>query len=226
MASHRKIMMGAGILVLTLAATAQVVSFLSEQPPARNPNLSAAIPMELPGWRSSELPLADTEELKGAVIETLKFDEYVSIIYQRGQLSVTLYAAYWSPGKVPPRAVGVHTPDTCWVQNGWTRKDRRTGSPVPYCMPAEFGVYSLRDTTLYVHFWHLVGGRPYAYEQEGLHSLTAPLQDLATFGFRQRREQLFVRLAANVPFEELKNDAGYIALVQALARLGLADLNI
>lgn len=226
MASHRKIVTGAGILVLSLAATAQFVSLLSDQPPAHEPNLSAAIPAELPGWRSSALPLADTEELKGAVIEILKFDEYISVIYQRGPVTLTLYAAYWSPGKVPPRAVGVHTPDTCWVQNGWTRKDRRSGSRVPFCMPAEFGVYSLRETTLYVHFWHVVGGRTYAYEQEGLHSLTSPLQDLATFGLRQRREQLFVRLAANVPFNELENDAGYLALTQALARLGLADSRV
>lgn len=218
--------MWAGATILALATALQVFSLLGEQKPPNHPNLRRAIPADLPGWSVSDLPLADTEELKGAVVGILKFDEYVSVIYQRGRVTMTLYVAYWSPGKVPPRAVGVHTPDTCWVQNGWTRKERRSESRVPFCMPAEFGVYSLRESTLYVHFWHIVGGRPYAYEQEGLHSLTSPLQDLATFGLRQRREQMFLRLAANVSFDELENDAGYLALAQALARLGLADSNV
>lgn len=217
--------MGVGATILALATALQVFSLLAEQKPQNHPNLRRTLPAELPGWSVSELPLAATEELKGEVIETLKFDEYVSVIYQRGSVTMTLYAAYWSPDKVPPRAVGVHTPDTCWVQNGWTRKDRRSASHVPFCMPAEFGVYSLRESTLYVHFWHLVGGRPYAYEQEGLHSLTSPLQDLATFGLWQRREQLFIRLASNVPFDKLENDAGYLTLTRALARLGLANSN-
>lgn len=222
---RRNVIVWVGATILATATVVQVLSLLSDQEPPNHPSLSLAIPAELPGWSASDLPLADTEELKGAVIGILKFDEYVSIIYRKGSVTMTLYAAYWSPGKVPPRAVGVHTPDTCWVQNGWTRKERRSASRVPFCMPAEFGVYSLRESTLYVHFWHLVGGRSYAYEQEGLHSLTSPLKDLATFGLRQRREQMFIRLASSVPFDELENDAGYLALTRALARLGLANSN-
>lgn len=211
-----------GCAVILLGATGlQIFAHLNRAAPSAPPDFARSIPTKLPGWTCDELPLAETEELKNAVADILKFDEFRSLIYRNGGRTVTLYAAYWSDGKVPPRAVGVHTPDTCWVQNGWSRHARTSGVPVPHCRPAEFGTYSLRGNRLNVYFWHLVGGRSYAYEQEGLHSLTAPLKDLATFGLQQRREQLFVRLAANVPFEQLRDDPGYLALLDALARLGL-----
>lgn len=207
--------------MLAGAMTLQLLAYFKQVPTSPPPHFSKSIPRHLQGWTNEDLPLAETEELKNGVIETLQFDEYVSQSYRRGPVTLTLYAAYWRHGKVPPRAVGVHTPDTCWVQNGWTRTSRTSGVSVMFCEPAEFGVYVLRGNTQYVYFWHLVGGRPYSYDQEGLHSLTAPLQDLKNFGLNQRRDQLFVRLAANVPFEQLQNDAGYLALLYALSDLGL-----
>ena len=190
------------------------------------PPLSQTLPTELPGWSSRELPLGETEETKNAVVGILQFDDYFSRSYRSGSTEVTLYVAFWKPDKVPPRAVGVHTPDTCWVQNGWTRINRAHAVPLADLersfKPAEFGTYSLRGNTLQVYFWHLVGGKPYSYEQEGLHSLTAPLQDMATFGLNQRRDQLFVRLASNVPFDQVWRDPGFARLLQALSTLGLA----
>ena len=185
------------------------------------------IPKALPGWEARDLPLAETEETKNAVANILKFDDYFSRAYSLGSTAVTLYVAYWRPDKVPPRAVGVHTPDTCWVQNGWTRHSRThavsLSTPDGHTLkPAEFGTYSLRGNTQQVYFWHLVGGTPYSYKQEGLHSLTAPLQDMATFGLNQRRDQLFVRLASNVPFDQVWREPGLIRLLEALATLGLA----
>jgi hypothetical protein len=188
--------------------------------------LNRTLPLELAGWTSHDLPLAETEETKNAVANILQFDDYFSRIYRSESIEVTLYVAYWKPGKIPPRAVGVHTPDTCWVQNGWTRLSRAHAVPMAGVerafQPAEFGTYSLRGNTLQVYFWHLVGGKTYSYEQEGLHSLTAPLQDMATFGLNQRRDQLFVRLASNVPFDQVWRDPGFARLLEALSKLGLA----
>ena len=195
---------------------------------AHNPRrpLREALPRDLPGWTSRDLPLAETEETKNAVIEVLRFDDYFSRAYSSGSTVVTLYVAYWRPDKVPPRAVGVHTPDTCWVQNGWKRLSRAHLISLSTLggrrlKPAEFGTYSLRGNTQQVYFWHLVGGKLYSYEQEGLHSLTAPLQDLATFGLNQRRDQLFVRLASNVEFEQVWHEPSFAELLEALSALGL-----
>jgi len=223
MRSTPRLLLAFFALLFVGATTLQLLALANLPPEVAAPQLRKVIPESLPGWTSQQLPLADTEELRNVVVDTLKFDEHVSLLYRRGTTTMTIYAAYWAHGKVPPRAVGVHTPDTCWVQNGWTRTARASGIEVPGCKPAEFGTYTLKGTTQHVFFWHLVGGRPYSYEQEGMHSLTAPFKDLATFGLAQRREQLFVRLASNVPFEQLRSDAGYREMLAALAELGLAS---
>ncbi len=192
------------------------------------PDLTKNIPAALPGWSYRELPLAETEEMRNNVIHALQFDQFVSRSFTRGAVIVTIYAAYWRADKVPPRAVGVHTPDTCWVQNGWTRLDRAyavqlTTKPGTAFKPAEYGVYTAGHGRQHVYFWHLVGGTAYSYRQEGLHSLTAPLQDLLAFGVTQRREQLFVRLASNVPFDQVWRDPGFTVLLESLGRLGVGQ---
>lgn len=213
-------------VILAVALSLQVFASVRRSPPRPAPSLAGIIPTELPGWTGRELPLGETEELKNQVAATLRFDEHVSRLFTRGGVMVTLYAAYWRPDKVPPRAVGVHTPDTCWIQNGWTRLDRTSSVPLSIgpglpLKPAEFGVYSLRGNTQHVYFWHLVGGQAYSYEQDGLHSLVAPFQDMVSFGLEQKQEQLFVRLASNVPFPEIWNDPGLATLLSSLARLGV-----
>ena len=188
--------------------------------------LRDAIPTDIPGWTSRDLSIAETVELQKAVASTLQFDDMLTRGYTNGRHDLTVYVAYWRPGKVPPRSVGVHTPDTCWIQNGWIRRGRDYSVPLTADIgplkPAERGIYEFNGLVLYVLFWHLVGGEPYAYQQEGLHSLTAPLKDLFTFGLRQRHDQLFVRLASNEPFEQIWRDPGLQSLLSALGKLGLA----
>lgn len=213
-------------LLLTAATGLQLYQATKRKVFVPRPSLSQTLPLDLPGWSSRELPLGETEETKNAVASILQFDDYFSRSYRSGSTEVTLYVAYWKPDKVPPRAVGVHTPDTCWVQNGWKRLDRAHAVPLSMpdghaLKPAEFGTYSLRGHTQQVYFWHLVGEKPYSYEQAGLHSLTAPLQDMVAFGLNQRRDQLFVRLASNVPFDQVWREPGLIRLLEALATLGL-----
>ncbi len=215
----------AGLGILIAAIVLQIGSRVSRGDARTIPSLAEAVPAEIPGWQSRVVPLAETEELKQAVSEVLQFDDVLTRGYSSPGADITLYIAYWRPGKVPPRSVGVHTPDTCWVQNGWTRETREYRVPLATVRgplkPAESGTYRLHGTRLHVLFWHLVGGRPYAYEQEGLHALSAPLQDLFTFGLRQRREQLFIRLSCNQPFERVWQDPGVQELLAALGRLGL-----
>jgi hypothetical protein len=61
-----------------------------------------------------DVPLAQTEELVNTVEGRLRFDDVISRLYTSGSNQVGVYIAYWEPGKVPVRMVGVHTPDTCW----------------------------------------------------------------------------------------------------------------
>ena len=158
----------APVALLLIAISLQFYATHRVSPGRPPPVLATDIPVALPGWSYRELPLAETEETRNAVMNTLQFDQFVSRIYHRGPAIVTIYAAYWGPNKVPPRAVGVHTPDTCWVQNGWTRLDRThavqlTTPQGTAFKPAEYGVYTAGHARQNVYFWHLVGGAAYSY---------------------------------------------------------------
>jgi len=74
---------------------------------------------ELPGWSASQRPVADTEEMTRAVAELLNYDGGGFVTYANGDLQISIYAAYWKPGRMSPRLVATHTPDGCWVGNGW-----------------------------------------------------------------------------------------------------------
>jgi hypothetical protein len=220
-----------GIIAILLAGAIalQLLAYFNQPPILPSPQLAKMIPTELPGWEGRELPLADTEEGRIAVSNSLQFDQHVSRIYTRGKVSISIYVAYWEPNKVPPRLVGVHTPDTCWIMNGWACTKRVRAVPLKLIdstslMPAEVGTYTFAGTVQYVYFWHLVDGHVYAYEQEGppsFSTIRAQLEDLK-FGFRQRREQYFIRIASNQPWYDIWLNPGVQELFGALARLGLA----
>ena len=77
---------------------------------------------ELPRWTLEYCPVAETAEMQKAVGEMLNFDDAVYAIYNNGALRISLYAAYWSPGKMSHRLIAGHTPDVCWVGGGWVKR--------------------------------------------------------------------------------------------------------
>jgi len=220
----RRVLILGGTGLLLLAAVGLQLSAGGETGPVRSPSfLANLIPSSLTGWQGRELPLAETEELRNAVADTLQFDEHVSREYTKAGRRISIYIAYWQPNKVPPRSVGVHTPDTCWIQNGWTCSERIQRVPLSSAstplQPAENGIYHFGGTTQHVLFWHLVGGETYSYEQSGLHDIWAPLRDLKTFGLNQKKEQFFIRLSADAPWDRIWHDPGVRELIGSLETL-------
>jgi len=201
--------------------------FLQEQQTKTLP-LSELIPNNIPGWKSKEVPIAQTEELRERVVTFLNFDDHISRSYTRGSDHINIYIAYWLPGKTTPRLVGAHTPDTCWVQNGWTRESRdhnieRKLYDIPL-KPLEYGTYKKEAVSENVLFWHIVGDRTYTYDQTNLHNIYAVFKDIKTFGLRQKREQFFIRISSNLSLDELWKDPGFEYLMNSIAELGLYDV--
>ena len=187
--------------------------------------LSERLPTELPGWISREVPLAETAEGRSVVEGILRYDDYFSRLYRRGEIELTVYIAYWLPNKMPPKLIAQHTPDQCWTANGWTCEER--ASRVTFeglsLLPSETGIYThSRLGRLHVAFWHLVGGHPYHYGSDTIpFILLAPLKELLHFGANQRHEQYFIRLASNVPLSRVWQEPGGDLLLEKLAKLGL-----
>ncbi|MBI5425336.1 MAG: exosortase-associated EpsI family protein [Opitutae bacterium] len=193
-------------------------------------HLKGKIPEEIEGWRSREEPLGTTEVVKGQVEAILNFDDYVFRVFTRGTTHLGVYVAYWKRDRMPVSRVASHTPDRCWSENGWTCESMNfnevwsTGSAK--LQPTQRRVFvSPVNGREDVAFWHLVNGRAFDFG-ERFTLFTHPgkwIRDTASYAALGSGEQYFVRLTSNRPFEEFKGDPGWVKLLGALARLGLAE---
>ncbi len=191
--------------------------------------LSDIVPSDLNGWSIKDLDMAESPESSARISDFLNFDDALFRIFQKDDTFVGLYIAYWTPGKASYRWAGAHTPDTCWVQNGWTRLDREYSIPFnnkeAVFQPAEFGVYEKDGSAQNVYFWHLVGGESFGYEQQGGHNIFAALLDIKKYGLNLRNEQFFIRLSSNKKVDELKKIEGFNAILDSLNKIGLAKVS-
>jgi hypothetical protein len=187
--------------------------------------LSDIVPKQLNGWEITDQDMAESPESSERISDFLNFDDALYRIFKNGDTFVGLYIAYWLPGKASYRWAGAHTPDTCWVQNGWTRQDRKYRIPFQneetLFQPAEFGIYEKDGSAQNVYFWHLVGGEAFGYEQEGGHNIFAALLDIKKHGLNLRDEQFFIRLSSNKKIDELKKIEGYKQILDSLHEIGL-----
>ncbi|MDR2845127.1 MAG: EpsI family protein [Puniceicoccales bacterium] len=238
----KKVFLIAGTVVLAwVVGLIAYVAFFTRVTPRVVKPVAELVPANVPGWESREIPLADTEAMNETVNQILQFDQYAYRHYKRGNVEVTVYVAYWRPGKITTTDAGVHNPDSCWVNSGWTRLDRKYGQETSVgprkLKPLEYGLYEKtiqgKTDRLPVIFWHLVGGEVNRYQaqkqgwRDGLMGrfdrLPLVLEDLKKYGLNQRREQMFIRITANKSFDALFKDAEFAKLMDALAGLGVFE---
>lgn len=163
------------------------------------------------GWEVEPRAVADTVEMQRAVNEMLNYDDAAYVVYSRGNLKVSIYLAYWTPGKMPTRLVASHTPDICWVMVGWKRQEATSGRMLSLSngmttLPAEERRMESNGRSEWVLFWHLFAGTTNSYETSALPPWYAPIRDLRRYGINQRREQFFLRISANLPVDEWWNE--------------------
>jgi hypothetical protein len=179
---------------------------------------------DLSEWTVAELPIAETPEMQRAVAELLNFEQGIHREYKRAGLRVSIYLAYWSPGRMSQRSVGGHTPDVCWVAAGWS--NRRPGAQtIQYDLPGRGQValqgrqFKSEAVIEHVVFGHFVRGRTVSY---GNGDGDGPpwysfVTDLLSEGFSQREEQFFIRISSNRPVAEILASE---PARESLARLG------
>ena len=185
-------------------------------------NLRDLLPPPPNGWQMREKPIADTPEMKKAVDEILNFDDGVFVDYTGPDAErVSVYMAHWRPGKMSHRLVAVHTPDVCWVSNGWQKTvssrlppfsissvssagNARTTTPSIKVPAGQDRAFLVNQNTEYVWFWHLVGDESLNYDTGFAPPWYASLADLFRKGFNQREEQFFIRISSPRPLEPQK----------------------
>lgn len=193
--------------------------------PTLHEPLAEIVPAYLAGWSIRDLDMAESPESSARISDFLNFDDALFRVFEKGDTFVGLYIAYWTPGKASYRWAGAHTPDTCWVLNGWTRTDREYSIPLKcgqyQFKPAEFGVYEKEGTAQNVYFWHLVGGNPFGYSQKGTPNIFGALLDVKKYGLNLREEQFFIRLSSNKTMAELEKMPEFRQVAAALEEIGL-----
>jgi hypothetical protein len=224
----KKFILTLGIATLLLALGLRAYfAFVPPPEPTLHQALADIVPSELPGWKIKDMDMAESPESSARITDFLNFDDALFRVFEKGDTLVGLYIAYWTPGKASYRWAGAHTPDTCWVQNGWTCTEREYSIPFQHgdthFQPAEYGVYEKSGSTQNVHFWHLVGGTAFGYEQQGGHNIFGALLDIKHHGLNLRQEQFFIRLSSNKSLEQLKEIAGFSQILDSLSNIGLSE---
>ncbi len=222
------LILAAAVLVTGLSLRAYFI-FVPPPEPTLHRALAEIVPQDLDGWTIKDLDMAESPESSARISDFLNFDDALFRVFQKGDTFIGLYIAYWTPGKASYRWAGAHTPDTCWVQNGWSCVDRKYSIPFKHqktaFQPAEFGVYTKDGSEQNVYFWHLVGGESFGYKQQDGHNIFAALIDIKTHGLNLRDEQFFIRLSSNKTIDQLKQMRGFDAILDSLSEVGLADTN-
>jgi hypothetical protein len=197
-----------GLAVAVLMAGAMMAFFASRpfRPRTFVGHVKDLLPAasDLRGWTVEYLPIADTPEMKAKVAEALNYDDAIFAVYTKGTQHVSVYLAYWSPGKMPFRFIASHTPDVCWVNAGWQEEAAQSGILLPVgrsgqLPPAEERTMLLNGNTEHVVFWHLLDGVPMNYGTRGIPPWYATFADLFTRNLNQRPEQFFIRVSSSEP---------------------------
>jgi hypothetical protein len=222
----KKLILFSGFLVLASALGLRGYFALIPAPePTLHEELADIIPATLSGWKIRDLDMAESPESSARITDFLNFDDALFRVFEKGDTFVGLYIAYWTPGKASYRWAGAHTPDTCWVLNGWTREEREYSIPFKHeadeFEPAEFGVFSKDGNSQNVYFWHLVGGQSYSYDQTGVPNIFGALLDIKNHGLNLREEQFFVRLSSNKTIDELKQMGGFDKILDSMLTVGM-----
>ena len=217
------------ILATTIFLIATFIPFYSHMKgmplPSFEGELKDKIPEEVVGWYVEDLPLGETESYVSKATAMLNFDDALTRSYQRDNIHLNVYVAYWKPGKMPARLVQVHTPDNCWVQAGWQvkayQKEIQVGIKDLGLLPAEGRIYEKEGNEEYVYFWHIVENQVYTHRAFGKHTKLGAVHSLVKFGVYQKREQFFVRVSSNIPIESVWNRPELLSIQEALCALCL-----
>ncbi len=167
-------------------------------------SVASLLPEPPAGWTVTARPIAQSLEMREAVGEILNYDDavFVDYTYPSGN-RLSVYLAYWRAGKMATKEVATHTPDVCWVGNGWIREfgarvETWSDGPVPAGEARVFTIGEVRERVL---FWHIVGGEVVSYGTMEHPPWYAPFTEVFRNGLSLRKEQFFIRLSSAQPLD-------------------------
>ncbi len=195
--------------------------------------LKLTVPAAIGSMTSKDLPLGNTEEVVRASERLLSVTEWLNREYKFADgKTFQLYISYWAPNKLDVRYASLHTPDRCWVENGWKNlHDRKKHDYMlkvgnRELFPAYYREYSFKNEYVSlkrnVWFWFVVDGKRYEYGNDALISNPVSyLKHAFTDALIGSPEQFFVRIDSEMPLEELPKRKEFTELLDKLGAMVL-----
>ncbi|MBE6413531.1 MAG: exosortase-associated EpsI family protein [Verrucomicrobiaceae bacterium] len=202
--------------------------------------LKTQIPDKFMGATSVEKELGATEEVVRATEKILNVSDYLNREYTLSSgKKLTLYISYWEPAKEPIEFATTHTPDRCWVNNGWVcnEQTRRTSdiltieNNINKIKPARYGEYTFstndgisKPYIRYVWFWFIVDGKIYEFTKQN--KGVSPylwLKNTLTYMNQKAPEMYFIRVDSDKPLDEFRKNAEFQQLLKYLGDMILFE---
>lgn len=199
-------------------------------------HLEKAIPASIGETKSVERPLGNNEEVARATEKILAVNEYINREYTLPDgRKFTIYISYWAPRKESMRVASTHTPDRCWVRNGWKNDDSKKiqndilqldGKPL---MPAYYREYTIdnlgRNYRRNVWFWFVTDGVRYDYKVADNYAPSPILyiKNMISDALVGSPEMYFVRIDSDSSLKELFKDKDFAAILKSLGELILFE---
>jgi hypothetical protein len=209
-------------------------SFLIHPDTPKESNITQAdldkwVPQYTMRWAVEDVPIGATEATSESALKTLNLDEFVQKRYTWRGREITLYIAHWRPGKMDTRFVMIHTPDVCWVANGWKKEEFRDSTVIDVdgldVMPVQYRVYNINGHKETTYYWLLVNGGLYDFgKKTNIYPNPWPFfRDFLKEMKNGRPEHVFVRINTNMTEKELLKEPLFNEIMHNLAPSGICS---
>ena len=225
-------------LALFAAVVGVLLAFVrvnfAAQPKAEKPagHMTAIIPEMVGAFTSKEKPIGNTEEVARAAEKYLAVSEYFNRSYSDGNgTEFTVYISYWGEGKESTIRASAHTPDRCWVENGWKNIEQKKKFNEVFSvngkklMPAYYREFAYKTDSgiarRNVVFWFVVNGKRYDYgtSDNAIPSLKKYFQNMLRDAFTVSPECYFVRVDSSQDIYQLMQNKDFLTVMDALGKL-------
>ena len=195
--------------------------------------LEKLVPAEIASMTSENKPLGNTEEVVRASEKILNVTDFLNREYTTADgVKFTLYISYWAENKTRVVLAATHTPDRCWVKNGWkslpdcAKSDVVVSTGGRSLMPAYLRRYEIKTDAQTIErdvaFWFIVDGKSYDYGSENLY-VPNPITWLKSTLFASSPEMYFVRIDSSEDISKILGRADVKALLEKLGDLTLFE---
>lgn len=196
--------------------------------------LAKEIPARIGSLTSEEKPLGNTEELARASEKILMVTDFLNRDYTLADgRTFSLYISYWVKNKMRITDAASHTPDRCWVKNGWknnvefSKIDSSLTAGGARLMPAYSRVYTIGNEVSAerrnVLYWFVADGRHYDFGKEKSSHIPNPIVWLKGAILVGSPEMYFIRIDSRHDLAGILADADVQKLLESLGRLAIYE---